>query len=220
MLSAENVSLIESQGRRLADAARRDPGAMVPQYPGWTLADLASHTASIHARTVLICRDVPSERISAPRLPEGKDPIDWCEETLVEMTRALSEADPTTPAWAFGPNQVLGFWETRMMIETEVHRWDAEQAFDEPESLHPRAAEAGLDEFSLLWLKQLGDVETLDVIATDLGRSWVYGPGTPTTAVSGVGSDLYLRLVSRPSAVTLPAEWADAVDSLAPPPKR
>jgi len=218
--SAKDISLIVSQGRRLTDAARRDPGRMVPQYPGWTLADLASHTASIHARTVLICRDHPSERISAPRLPEGKDPVDWCEETLMEMIGALSEADPNTPVWAFGPNQVLGFWETRMMIETGVHRWDAEQVFEEPESLHPRVAEAGLDEFGLLWFKQLGDVETLDVIATDLGRSWVYGLGTPTTAISGEGSDLYLRLVSRPSAVTLPAEWADAVDSLAPPPKR
>jgi uncharacterized protein (TIGR03083 family) len=193
---------------------------MVPQYSDWTLADLASHTASIHARTVLICRDQPTERISAPRLPEGKDPIDWCEETLMEMLGALSAADPATPSWAFGPNQVLGFWETRMMIETEVHRWDAEQAFDEPESIHPRVSESGLDEFDHLWLKQLGDVETLEVIATDLGRSWVYGLGTPTTAVNGEASDLYLRLISRPSAVALPAEWAEAVDALDPPPKR
>jgi len=220
VLSAENLALIESEGRRLADAVRRDPKRAVPQYPGWTLADLASHTASIHARTVLICRDLPKERISAPRLPEGMDSVQWCEETLVEMVEALTEADPTTPSWAFGPDQVLGFWETRMMIETGVHRWDAEQAFGKPEPLHDRVASAGLDEFENLWLSPLGDVQDLVVSATDLGRTWRYGEQGSAASVNGPASEIYLRLISRPSTVVLPADWAQAVDSLPPPPKR
>lgn len=220
MLSDENLALIESEGRRLVAAARRDPDRAVPQYPGWTLADLASHTASIHARTVLICEELPQERISSPRLPEGVDPVDWCEETLVKMLRALAEADPATPVWAFGPEPVLGFWEIRMLIETGVHRWDAEQALGDPGPLHVRVAEAGLDEFPGMWLPHLGDVQTLGVITADLGRSWVFGEGHPAEHVEGSASDIYLRLLSRPSSVDLPEDWATAVDGLAPPPKR
>ena len=220
MLSAENLSSIESQGRRLAEAARRDPERMVPQYPDWTLGDLASHTASIHARTVLICRDVPLERISAPRLPNGVDPIAWCEETLVEMIEALSAADPMTPCWAFGPNQVLGFWETRMLIETGVHRWDAEQAFGDAEPLDVHVAEAGLDEYGDLWHRPLGEVQTLTVAALDVGRSWTYGEGKPEASLDGVASEIYMRLNSRPSTVVLPDDWAAAVDAQPRPPKR
>jgi len=220
VLSAENISLIESQGQRLAVAARRDPGRMVPQYPDWTLGDLASHTASVLGRTVLICRELPKERISAPRLPKGRDPIDWFEETLAEMVEALSDADATSPCWAFGSNQVVGFWETRMLIETGVHRWDAEQAFGEPEPLHRHVAEAGMDEFGDMWLPQLGDVQTLALSAPDVGRSWTYGEGEPKSTVAGVVSDVYLRLISRPSTVAIPKDWATAVDGLARPPKR
>lgn len=220
MLSAENLAGIESEGRRLGLAARRDPGRGVPQYPGWTLADLASHTASIHGRTSLICRDLPPERISAPTLPEGMDAIDWYDETLDEMLSALTEADSTAECWAFGPEPCVGFWEKRMVIETGVHRWDAYQAFGEEDRLTDLVARSGLEEFGEMWLPQLGEVQPLQVSAADIGGTWIYGEGEPAATTSGTASDLYLRLVSRPSPVELPADWAAAVDGLAPPPKR
>lgn len=220
MRSAENLAGIESEGRRLARAARRDPGMPVPQYPDWALADLASHTASIHGRTALICRELPEERVSAPRLPEGMDPIDWYEETLDDMLEALRAADPDAPCWAFGPEPNVGFWERRMVIETGVHRWDAYQAFGEEDRLTDLVARSGLDEFGDMWLPQLGELPTLRVTATDMDRSWIYGEGEPAVSVDGTASDIYLRLLSRQSPVELPGEWAEAVDSLAPPPKR
>ncbi len=220
MHSAETLEVIKSQGQRLADAVRRDPGRMVPQYPDWTLADLASHTASVHGRTVLICRQLPQDRISAPRLPEGMDSVEWYELNLGEMVGALSDADPSTPTWAFGPSRVLGFWETRMLVETGVHRWDAEQAFGEPEPLHDLVAEAGLDEFGDMWLAPLGDVQTLTVTPSDLARTWTYGDGDPGAKVDGLASEIYLSLMSRMSTVELPDDWATAVDSQPPPPKR
>jgi uncharacterized protein (TIGR03083 family) len=220
VLWAENLASIESEGRRLAIAARVDPDREVPQYPGWRLADLVSHTASIHGRTVLICRELPAGRISAPRLPEGRDPIDWYEETLEEMLTELRGADPETPVWTFDDSGTLGFWEKRMTVETGVHRWDAQQALAEPEKLTDRVAEVGLEEYAGFWLELLEDVQTLELAATDLGRSWIYGEGEPTARVEGTGSDLELRLMSRPSPVLVPDDWAAAVDGLAPPPKR
>lgn len=220
MLSAENLASIESEGRRLSSYARRDPDRPVPQYPDWTLADLASHTASIHGRTTQIVAELPTERISAPRLPDGADVLDWYDETLEDMLAALTEADPETPCWAFGPDPCLGFWERRMVIETGIHRWDAAQAFGEEDRLIDNAARSGLDEFGDMWLPQLGELQTLQVTATDLDRSWTYGEGEPTSSVEGTASDLYLRLVSRPSPVGLADDWVAAVDGLAPPPKR
>ena len=220
MLSAENLASIESEGRRLGEVARRDPARPVPQYPGWTLNDLVAHTASMHRRTILICRDLPSERISAPRLPEGKDALAWYEETLEEMLRVLENADPQTPVWTLSSVPTLGFWEERMVIETGIHRWDAYQALGQIEPLTNRVAESGLDEFGEVWVPRLGDSppSPLRVEAIDLSREWVYGGGTATSTITGTGSDLYLRLMSRPSAVELPADWSAAVDGLPPPP--
>lgn len=222
MLWAENLASIESEGRRLGQAARSDPQRPVPQYPDWTLADLVAHTGSMHRRTILICRDLPSERISAPRLPEGKDAVDWYEETLEEMLRVLEDTDPQTPVWTLSSVPTLGFWEQRMVIETGIHRWDADQALGQIEPLTNRVAESGLDEFGEVWVPRLGDTPPppLRVVATDLSREWVYGEGEPAGSMTGAASDLYLRLMSRPSVVELPEDWAAAVDGLAPPPKR
>lgn len=220
MLWAENLASIESEGRRLGKAARRDPERPVPQYPDWTLSDLVSHTASMHGRTILICRDLPPERISAPRLPDGKDPLEWYEETLEEMLQVLEVADPETPVWTLSPVPNLGIWERRMVIETGIHRWDAFHAFGETEPLTDRVAQCGLDEFGEMWVPRLGDtgLPALAVEASDLTRSWLYGEGEPQVSVTGTASDMYLRLMSRPSAVELPADWSAAVDGLPPPP--
>jgi len=219
VLSAENLASIESEGRRLAAAVRSDPGLSVPQYPEWTLADLASHTGSIHARTIEICRTLPAERISAPKLPGGRAPVEWFEETLEVMLAVLAEADPETPVWGFGPNPTIGFWERRMTIETGVHRWDAEQATGRGEPLTLHVARSGLEEFGDMWLPFLGEVPALRVTAADLGQSWTYGDGVPELEVSGDASDLYLALVARPSGIELPEPWAEAVGSLRAPPK-
>jgi hypothetical protein len=104
-----------------------------------------------------------------------------------------------------------------MVIETGLHRWDADQAFGEPAPLTPLVARSGLDEFAAMWLPRLGEVPTVEVVADDPGSTWIYGSGSPVTTVTGTASDLYLRLMARPSPATLPAEWATAVDSLEPP---
>lgn len=220
MLLAENLASIESEGRRLASAVRADPQGAVPQYPGWTLSDLASHTASIHGRTVLICESKPQARIPAPRLPDAMDPIDWFEQTLDEMLAVLTAADPTTPVWAFGPEANIGFWERRMVVETGVHRWDAEQAVGRLDPLTLHVAVSGMDEFPDMWHQHLGEVGPLEFAAIDIDREWLIGSGDPGQRIEGTVSDLYLRLVSRPSAVNLPHDWAAAIDGMAPPPKR
>ena len=107
-----------------------------------------------------------------------------------------------------------------MLVETGVHRWDAEQAFGDPGPLDVHVAESGLDEYGGLWHRPLGEVQTLTVTARDVGRSWTYGEGEPKAIVDGAASEIYLRLNSRPSTVVLPDDWASAVDAQPSPPKR
>jgi uncharacterized protein (TIGR03083 family) len=220
VLSAENLSSIESEGRRLGAYAVRGLEMLVPQYPGWTIADLVEHTGSIHARTTLIVTDLPVDRIPAPTLPEGREVAEWYVENLEQMLAALRGADPETPCWGFGSSPCVGFWETRMVVETGVHRWDAAQAFGEEDRLIDNVARTGLDEFAEMWLPRLGDVASLTATATDLDRSWTFGEGEHDEVIEGTASDLYLRMVARPSPVILPSDWALAVDGLPPPPKR
>ena len=117
MLSAENLAGIESDGRRLLIMARRDPGRPVPQYPDWTLTDLAGHTASIHGRTTIVVTELPTERVSAPKPPDGADVLDWYEETLEAMLAALTEADPAAPCWGFVPDSNVATWEKRIKLK-------------------------------------------------------------------------------------------------------
>lgn len=213
---AGQIETIESEGRRLHEVAARDLDRVVPQYPAWTMRDLVVHTASIHARTVAICATLPQSRIPSPELPPGHNPLAWFDENLTAMVGALERTDPATEVWFPAADRSVAAWRRRMLIETGVHRWDAEQAIADPEPLPAIVAGSGLDEFPGMWLPRLGELPTLEVTATDLGRSWKYGSGEPQTAAVGSASDLYLRLVARPGA-QLSQAWAAAVDGLATP---
>jgi hypothetical protein len=106
-----------------------------------------------------------------------------------------------------------------MVVETGLHRWDAEQAFGEPGPLLDVVSLSGLDEFGDMWVPRVSEWPALEVKAVDLGREWFLGTGRPEATVSGTASDLYLRLMSRASAVELPERWATIVDALEPPPR-
>jgi uncharacterized protein (TIGR03083 family) len=216
---ADELEVIGGEGLQILELARRDPDRAVPQYPEWTMADLLAHVGSILGRTTLVCLERPTERVSAPGVPKGEDPFDWYRSTLDEMIQTLGESDPDTPVWGFWPSSSIGLWGRRMVIETGVHRWDADRAFADPGPLIDPVALAGLEEYAAMWSPRLGEIPSLEVTATDLGKSWVYGSGTPRAEISGTASDIYLRLMSRPSPVVLPEDWGVAVDNLTPPPK-
>ena len=216
---ASDLDVIEYEGWRIIELGRQTPDMVVPQYPSWTLRDLVLHVAGVHGRTAIICETLPRERIATPTPPEGADPFDWAAERLARMLDGLSNADPGAEVWTFVDDPSLAFWSRRMVIETGVHRWDAHSAVGDPVPLLHAVARHGLDEFSDLYLPRLGDVQTIELNATDLARSWQFGAGEPTSRLEGKASDLFLRLMSRPGT-ELPSDWALAVDSLGSPADR
>ncbi len=214
-----DLDLIEREGRRIIEIGRRAPAATVPQYPAWTLRDLVVHVAGVHGRTATICRTLPLERIPTAGLPNGRDAFEWADARLSAMLEGLRTADPDATTWTFVADPRLRFWGPRMVVETGVHRWDAESAVGDPQPLSAEVAVHGLDEFGELYLPRLGDVPAIELVAIDLGRRWRHGSGTPIATVEGTASDLFLRLMSRPGAA-LPIEWERAVDALASPADR
>lgn len=152
--------------------------------------------------------------MGAPRPADDDDILDWFSHRLDETVEVLSTSDHGIPVWGFGPQPSIGFWVTRMLIEVGVHRWDAEQALGRPIPLLDEVARAGLDEFPLMWLPRLGELSPMLLKVTDLKGDWQYGSGDPVYTVEGPGSDIYLRLVNRPGAVSLPDEWEKAISSL------
>jgi uncharacterized protein (TIGR03083 family) len=216
MSNDRDLAAIEYEGWRLIELGRLNPDRTVPQYPTWTMRDLVVHVAGVHGRTATICETLPAGRIPGPELPLDEDPFEWAAEQLAAMLEGLATADVTAAVWTFVDDPSLGFWMRRMVIETGVHRWDAHSAVGEPVELLTTVAGHGLDEFPDLYLPRLGEVQTIELRATDLGRSWRFGRGQPRVLVEGSASDLFLRLMSRPG-VELPPDWARAVDSLGSP---
>ena len=219
MTTAKDLAALEYEAWRLIELGRQTPDLMVPQYPTWTMRDLVIHVASVHGRTGAICETLARGRIPSPELPAGSDPFDWAAEQLARMLEGLAMADLATPVWTFVDDPALGFWLRRMVIETGVHRWEAHSAVGEPVELLTIVSGHGLDEFEDMYLPRLGEVRTIELVATDLGREWCYGSGEPSARVEGEASDLFLRLMSRPG-VELPTDWAQAVDSLGSPADR
>ena len=218
MTTQRDLEAIEYEGWRVIELGRQAPGQAVPQYPSWTLRDLVLHVAGVHGRTGAVCRTLASGRLPLAVLPDDADAFDWASEQLADMLAALAEADPAAQVWTFVDDRALGFWIRRMVIETGVHRWDAQCALGQPEPLLDIVARHGLDEFADLYLPRLGELPPIELHATDLEHDWRFGHGQPRERVAATASELFLRLMSRPGA-TLPAAWAAAVDALPPPVK-
>lgn len=215
----KDLATIEYEAFRLIELCRQTAERVVPQYPTWTMRDLVIHVAEVHGRTGVICETLPATRVPGPKLPVDEDPFDWAAEQLARMLEGLAMADPAAHVWTFVDDPVLGFWVRRMVIETGLHRWDAHSAVGEPVELLTRVSAHGLDEFPELYLPRLGDVPSIELCATDLGRTWRYGKGEPAVRIEGEASDLFLRLMSRPG-VALPRPWEQAVDALGSPADR
>ncbi len=158
-----DLALIEREGRRIIEIGRGAPAATVPQYPTWTLRDLVVHVAGVHGRTATICRTLPRERIPTAELPSGRDAFEWADEQLAAMLEGLRTADPDAATWTFVADPCLRFWGPRMVVETGVHRWDAESAVGDPQPLSAEVSVHGLDEFGELYLPRLGDVPVIEL---------------------------------------------------------
>jgi uncharacterized protein (TIGR03083 family) len=216
----EHVAELEEQGRALASAAERaGPDAPVPTCPGWTVRDLASHTAGVHdwaAKFVRADPDADPEHELPPPAP-GEDVVARYRTAHAGLVSALRAAPDDLVTWTFLPApSPLAFWARRQAHEAAIHRADAEAAASSSVTYPREFALDGIDELLLGFYARRGGrlrserPRRLLVAPDDAPESWLAtigpegcrteSPGavtTPDCTLRGSASDLYLALWNR-----------------------
>lgn len=171
---ARYLELIESDARRLAAVAAGHLDDPVPTCPGWTVADLVTHTGEVYndkiASTLLGRRPAEEEYPHVP--PEGQDLLEWFYASLATLLETLGSRDAGSPAYTwYDPDQTVGFWIRRMAQETVIHRVDAEAAVGAVTAADEALAIDGIDEALHLFLSYAIGEDPDEDIDTYAGRS-------------------------------------------------
>ena len=144
------VSQIEIDGRRLIEVARADLDAAVPTCGDWKLRDLAGHMGWVHGLVgsyVASRATEPLSREQMPKVPDDDSVVGFAAASLGRLVDALAGIDPETHVWNWSPRPDAGFYFRRMLHETSVHRWDAENAVGDTGPVGDEQGRDGVDEF-------------------------------------------------------------------------
>ena len=168
--------------------AATDPASRVPTCPDWNALDLLKHLTQVHQFWAAVI----GERLTAeavadfekrrPALPD--DPVQLQElrrRATADLLAALSDRDPSEPAWSWFPSdQTVGFTWRMQTHEATMHRVDAELAAGLPISpIGPEIAADGIDHVvNVMWAWAPVGVErrvtgTVELKATDSGQTWL-----------------------------------------------
>ncbi len=193
----------------LADAIKTAPHARVRKYPTWDLAQLGRHVAEIHGWAKAILRDRATERPPRAKLTDVAD--DDVPGVLhigaVALAEELDAVDPSEAVWGFAGDGTAAFWQRRMICETTIHRWDAQDAIGK---LSPIPANVALD----------GIAEAIEVYAAPALDGWTLvteGAALVGTCqdgscrISGDALELWLMTMGRGGLHALQVEGDEAV---------
>jgi uncharacterized protein (TIGR03083 family) len=160
------LDVLRNESRALARAAEKNLDIPLPSCPGWTEATLLGHLGLVYisiARNVAegLGKDIVQEIEDLRLAPEYEawasaelsqdclppKVVEWFRNCADRLQETLESTDVQTPVWTwFPPDQTAGFWMRRMAHETAVHRWDAQLAFGDPETIGAGLARDGIDE--------------------------------------------------------------------------
>lgn len=139
----------------LANAIRTAPHARVRTYPTWNLAQLGRHVGEIHGWATGIVRDGATERPSRAKLTDvGDNEIAGVLHVgAAALAEVLDACDPAASVWTFAGDGTNAFWRRRMLLETTIHRWDAEDAVGQLSGVDDQTALDGLAECVAVYLE-------------------------------------------------------------------
>ncbi len=144
------VKQIESDGQRLIEVAGTALDSAVPTCGDWTLRDLVGHMGWVHGLVASYVAERASEplpREQMPEVPEDDTVTDFALSSLGRLLEALAGIDPEEPVWNWSPRPDAGFYFRRILHETSVHRWDAENAVGVAAAVDGEQGRDGVDEF-------------------------------------------------------------------------
>lgn len=201
METTDYLDALRREGASFAECVDEDALALpVAHCPGWTLRELTLHLGEVHAWAAKAAHATSRPPRQEPSWPQDAEGLTVGFTAGVAALAEALDGPPDQDAWSFSrPHQTLGFWQRRQLIETAVHRWDAETAVGEPAAFDLATAAEGLDELSGVMVGLLmsrGKVAPdvgVDFVATD-GDRWRMGApeGDAVAQVTGSASDLLL----------------------------
>lgn len=196
----------------LAEAIKRAPHAKVRKYPSWDLAQLGRHVGEIHGWATGIVRSQSTERVSRAKLTDV--PADEVAGVLhigaVALAEVLDACDPAGPVWGFAGDGTNAFWRRRMLLETTVHRWDAQDAIGGVTVVPHEVAVDGIDESLSVHVRaNLPGGWTVEADGPSLSVS----DGTTASHLAGGAVDLWLFVMGRGSLAGLDVEGDAALAS-------
>ena len=153
------LKIIEREGEALIAAAQANPAATVRACPGWTTTDLAIHTTDVHRRVAHWCanRFQNPERGPDSEPADPAEPWEWCRDGLRLVVAALADIGAEEPVWSWTDRRNGGFHHRRMLHETVVHRWDAQDAGGTTSPIDADVATDGIDEILAVGMRYRGD---------------------------------------------------------------
>jgi len=227
------LRVLRLDATRLKEVARLGLDPPVPSCPGWSVADVLSHTAAVYLHKVECMRRQGAAPQEWP--PDGlndREPLSLFTQASQDLWDELVARDPdeVCATW-WPPDQTVGFWYRRMAHETAVHRVDAELAHDVVTPVDAALAVDGIDEVLRVMLGGAswdGKSETSEPIddrvrVTAAGRSWTVtlrekeveinasDEGEVSVEVAGQPADVYLWLWGRRDAESLAVTGVDEI---------
>ena len=181
MDTREHLEAIRVESGRFAEAARGSLETRVPSCPEWSLGDLVWHLGGVQRFWAEVVRTQTVDRTTIePQVDVADDELlAWFDAVSAGLLRALENTDPAVRVWSWaGGQQDVAWVRRRQAHEAAVHRWDAQNAVGEAESIAPALAADGIDEF-FTWMLDPEDVERFDgalairLAPTDGDDSWV-----------------------------------------------
>ena len=179
----DRVSHLRDDTARLAACLETgDLDAPVAACPGWDLRRLAVHVGGVHrwATTAIQEAGPPSGRGDRPDEDiDGAQLAAWLRVGGDVLADVLAATHSESPTWhPFPAEQIAWIWSRRLMIETALHRWDAETAVhepsvhetsvSEPSTIHPAVAAVGIGEYFHLGVPRILESAGLPVPAPSL----------------------------------------------------
>lgn len=201
----------------LADVLRSSPSAGIGCYDRWTVVELAGHVGQIHRWVTGIVTERSTERPTTPYAtpPAPGELANWLVAGAADLVAVLAAADPHDTVWTISRSvRDVGFWRQRMVLETALHRWDAEDAAGDAATVDDEVALAGVAETLDVYLAQrleghdVGGSGQRVLLVPDGSSGWTAtlrpdgfdvapGVGEADAVVRGTALDLWLLLTCR-----------------------
>lgn len=119
--------------------------APIRRCGSWNLYRLADHLGRQNLWSAAAITEGRGD-FDSPRAPQDRIGLTtWFRGTSETLLAAL-ERDPDAPAWTIYPPETVGFWRRRRAHETQVHRWDAEDALGMTSTFDPELVADGIAE--------------------------------------------------------------------------